>query len=557
MKIINGFNNFLVDLILEDEKKKFHGVTELPFVISHRLHKLLSTINHPIAKKIIQTDKEREDKKVTFVDYSNENDNKFSLVNSNKAFDNIEQEYGDKIDNLDKLKVSQQLDSLVASDMVVLNNYWTKNRAEVKIGSFIGKVYPNEFKQGGDPGQDIESFVQAVVAKRKSVDELKNNFKIVKGEDIKKYYNYSMNDTANDNGDSVGGPLAGSCMRYDKCDDYVDFYAQNEDVSMLVLFSDNEERKDKIIGRAILWELSSPSGRTFMDRIYYRYESDMAAFKQYAEKNGWLHKRSQSMSASEKIVDTKTGESDWMNLKTLSTFKQTSYYPYMDTMKWFYINDGYLTNDEDIIDYEEIYFLESTSGGYDDAGEEDHEGQTYVEYYDDWIDDDELIYCELGDEYRKSEDSTYCEYYEKDATSDYVDDNMVYSDYINSYLEYDDATHSDVLHDYILNDDVVHIYSGADGSFEDIYEEDDVTSEGDDYHTILYRRDNQEYHFVNEFEKYFVKVPINNVHKEHKHKVWDKDRLYKVDGEWYYEFDTKVKDQKTGQFRFPSKINQL
>jgi hypothetical protein len=118
MKIVNNFNDFLIDLLLEDDKKKFHGVTELPFVISPRLKRLLSGINHPIAKRIIKTDEEREDKKVTFVDYDDNNHNKFTLVNSNKAFDNIEQAYSKTVDNLDKLKASQELDKLVVKDSI-------------------------------------------------------------------------------------------------------------------------------------------------------------------------------------------------------------------------------------------------------------------------------------------------------------------------------------------------------------------------------------------------------------------------------------------------------
>ena len=553
MKQVNNFNDFLVNLILEDENKKFHGVTELPFVLSDDLKKLLKTINHPIATKLLEIDKERTDKKVTMVDLDEKDYNKITLLNSNKAYDNLFNQFKKNNSEVEDGKVENTLKTINLKNRDLKEyEWWTKNRATVKLGSFIGKVFPNEYKQGGNPGQDIESFVQSVIAKRNFLDNPVDNFKIVKGDDIIKYYNYKMNDTSDIDGASVGGPLAGSCMRNDSCADYVNFYAQNKDVSMLVLFSDNDNRKEKIVGRAILWELSSPSGRTFMDRIYYRYESDMAAFKQYAEKNGWLYKNSQNMSYSERIVDSKTGESNYMNLKTLSTFEQTQYYPYMDTMKWFYIDQGYLTNDEDIIDGEEVYFLESTGGGYQDAGEEDHDGQTYVEYYDEWVDDDELIYCDLGEEYRRSDDSVYCEYYDQDATTEYVDRNMVYSEYESSYLEDSDAVHSDVMDDHIPENNAVPVYGGADGDFEDVYDTDDVTHEEDDYYTIVYKgKDKKTYNFNKDDKNYFIKVSIgpDGWRQEYKHKVWDKDKIFKVDGKWYFEYDTKVKDKLIGQTR--------
>ena len=311
MKKTKDFNEFLMDLMLEKDKPKFHGVTELPFVLSARLKRLLSSIKHPIAKKLIEIDKAREDKKLTFVDLSEEAENKFSLVNSNKAYDNFIKSFNDLELDVNPKDVKQKMDDMPNFDHDYDSPLWSKNRAEVKIGSFVGKVFPKEFQQGGNPGNDIESFVQAIIAKRKSNESGDDRFKIVKGEEIKKYYyqgNYDVKN-ADDDTNVHGSPLAGSCMRYDYCEDYVDFYAQNTGASMLILFSDVDGREEKIVGRAIIWELAQPSGRTFMDRIYYRYESDMAMFKQYAEKQGWLYKSQQNMSATSDIVDTRSGES--------------------------------------------------------------------------------------------------------------------------------------------------------------------------------------------------------------------------------------------------------
>ena len=103
--------------------------------------------------------------------------------------------------------------------------------------------------------------------------------------------------------------------------------------------SDDEDEEDKIMGRAILWDIEYINGRKsereFMDRIYYIYESDMMLFKEFAKKNGWLHKISQNMYSGDKIVDTVDNSSNYMELQTVSTFKKNDYYPYMDTMKSF------------------------------------------------------------------------------------------------------------------------------------------------------------------------------------------------------------------------------
>jgi hypothetical protein len=553
MKKVKDFNDFIFDLMLEAEKPKFHGVTELPFVLSLRLKQLLTKINHPIAKRLIETDKQREDKKITFVDLSDEADNKFSIINSNKAYDNFIDAYKEVDLNLDVMDVKRKMDDMInftASDNSKIIN---KNRADVKIGSFIGKVYPKEFKQGGDPGNDIESFVQAVIAKRKSSDDIEERFKLVNGQDIVKYYYSGNYDVKNPDDDTPvhGSTLASSCMRYDYCADYVSFYANNKDVSLLVLMSDVDGKEDKIVGRAIVWKLSQPSGRTFMDRIYFRYESDMAMFKQYAEKQGWLHKASQNMRAFTNVVDTRDGSSQHRDLRTLPTFKTNDYYPYMDTLKYFHIDDGYLTNDDDDDKKGEVIFLEDTDGGYEAMGEQGR----YIDYYGRNMDEDDLIYCEYGGDYRTVDDAIWLEQYGDYATEEYIENNLVWSDYYEQYLDPDESIFSEYHDDYILNEDAIDIYQNADESLEDVEETGDVRHVDEIGRSVIkyQSKDGDLYYFDKDtYGNYFVKVPqiSTNIYEDGwKHKVWDKDKIYRHEGEWHYEFDPKVKDEKIGQKR--------
>jgi len=556
MKITKDFNDFLIDMLLESENKKGHGVTELPFMMSPALKSVLSSISHPIAKKLLKADEEREDKKVTFVDLDEDNNKKFTLVNSNKAFDNIKDEYGGKVKELTKLSVSLELDNLNITNFVMTNNYWKKNRATVKIGSFIGKVFPDEYKQSGNPGNDIESFVQAIIAKRielKDRREGKGRFKLVKGEDIVKYYDESVYDVEDeDENDIDGSPLANSCMRYERCGDYVNFYAQNKDVSMLILFSDVEGREDKIVGRAIVWKLGMPSGRTFMDRIYYRYDSDMAMFKQYAEKQGWLYKSKQDMFEDTKIVDPKDDTINRINMSTTDTVKKTPYYPYMDTLKWFNIEKGYLTNDSDIEQSGyEFYKLEHTEGGYES------DDRIYVEFYDESFDEDDLTYCQLGDDYRKHDDAHYVESSDQYATQEYVDDNMVWSDNENTLLYRDDAIYSDYNSDYIRVNDSIELSSGADEpNMDEVREIDDIRHEDEIGSSVINYIDEYgitHYFDMDEYGEYFITVKTGpepgEENKMWKHKIWDKDKLFKYKGIWYYEYDVDMKDKIIGQTR--------
>jgi hypothetical protein len=546
MNKVNNYNDFLLDKIFEDNKPKGHGVNELPFVISHTLKKILQSINHTIATKILEIDEKRKEEKVTFVDIDKDKENYFSIVNSNKAYDNAFNKYKDKIEDLGEDKIKDAFKRIKPGSSTYLEDYWIKNRSSIRIGAFINKVFPNEFKSGGSPGEDIESFVQAIIAKR----QVTNKFKLVEGEDIVKYYNSDMYDTKNENGDEIiGTSLQKSCMRYSNCSEYIEFYSENN-VKLLILFSDVVGREDLIVGRAIVWELSYPSGRTFMDRIYYRHESDMAMFKQYADSKGWLYKSSQNMGASTAIVDPrKNGDSDYLTLRTTKDFKKSSNntYPYMDTLKYFYVDYEYLSNKEPNSD-ETVYLLESTSGEYDELNTEP-EG-IYIEYYDDYFDEDDVVYCELGDDYRTNDDAIYIERYGQYATERYVERNLVWSDYEDTYIETDDAVWSDYHNDYIDNNNSITMYIGADEkNIEDVSESDDVRHENEIGDSVI---SYDPYYFdMNDYGDYFVKVNVNgyNSYKEYKHKVWDKDKLFKFNGEWYYEYDSYIKDKVIGQKR--------
>lgn len=209
------------------------------------------------------------------------------------------------------------------------------NKSEMRIGRFIRGILQKYKKDFTD--SEIESFVntyKSVLDFDKSKFDL---FEIVKGNDIKKYY-YEKNYL------SQKGPLGASCMKYERCQKYLDIYCVNTNVCSLLILKDVDD-KSKIIGRALIWETSIGK---FMDRIYYIKDSDINLFTKYAKDNDMHFKTSPNYNKDKKI----TIQLENFNFK---------YYPYMDTFKYLKLN-GELSN---IIDSkEEFYILEETFGGH-------------------------------------------------------------------------------------------------------------------------------------------------------------------------------------------------
>ena len=143
---------------------------------------------------------------------------------------------------------------------------------EIRVGSFVQTL----LRKAGEKftPQELEDFVIKFNNEVKTKKEnLFKNFEIVKGDDIKKYY-------LEDNYESGNHTLGGSCMRYSRCQPYLNIYSKNpEQVSLVILRSD--EDPEKIKGRALLWNayyLTSNqddyNGKLFMDRIYTNNSKD-------------------------------------------------------------------------------------------------------------------------------------------------------------------------------------------------------------------------------------------------------------------------------------------
>lgn len=547
-----------------NEENGFHGVTELAFVMSNDMVKLLEGIPHEISEELLKLNTFREDSKVTMVGLSDTDFTKFTLVNSNKAYDNVLNYYAFLEKEPDKEDIIKRaFSNMKPNTELTKKEMWVKNRVTIRIGAFIKKIFPGKFKQGGEPGQDIESFVHAVVARRESGKKnVKDRFKLVYGDDIVKYYNVDNSDIMDSQGNRIEGTLGKSCMRYYDCGNYVQFYANNKDVGLLVLFSDVDGREEQIVGRALIWELETPKDRIFMDRVYYNDEGVLALFIDYANAEGYLYKNKQNSSSDFTLMDPVNNTSNRnVKLTTVNTFEPHEYYPYVDTLKWYNRTDKYLTNDHHIEDSPgDVIFLESEDGGF--AGGVDN-GKEFSDYYNEWVDVDELIYCAYGDDKRKEDDTYYVKRTKNYATREYVDQYMSWSNYNDEWIMDDDSMYSEFHGTNIHDDDAIDMYDivedvEASDDIDDVFikDEDDGIRHKDEIgiSVIEYKaKDDWEYHFdKKKYEDQFILVKTSHYPDEkieYKHRILDSDKLYKWEDKWYYRFDIKSKDKVIGQKR--------
>jgi len=400
MEKVKNFNSFLSDLILEQI-----GQGELPIKLSKRLSNLLGELNHTIADRLLEDDEDGMPSKFTLIDLDDKEIDMFTYATSPKIT-----EYIVKNTNTEDLEKNLKY---YDSHAEVRSEMWTVNRSPIKIGKLINKIYPNMFVNAGKSGQDIESFVNAVKSERSKHE---GKFKIVKGEDIVKYYNQDKYESGS------YSALHNSCMAYSHCAPYIGFYANN-DVELVVLMSD---KGDIIRGRAILWNLTHIDGRKverkFMDRIYTIQQHDVEKFINLAEKNGWLYKKDQDMYDSTPIIDT-VDDTEEQRILKIKGIKKHKAYPYMDTMKYFNIRGGFLTNDENSAGSSFIT-LESADGGYINSNGYE---LSYDEYSDSIVNEDDMVWLDNEDRNMHRDHAVYSEYEGEWASPEYAEEHWKYS----------------------------------------------------------------------------------------------------------------------------------
>ncbi len=283
---------------------------------------------------------------------------------------------------------------------------WTSSkRFNAKAGSVIKKIFPNFTER------EIDNFITLY---RSIISKPDFKFKVVKGEDIKKYYHYSQ---YFDNSSSLGA----SCMKHDSCQDFLDIYTENSDkVSLLIMVNPS----DKILGRALLWNLPDIK---LMDRIYTIDDNDLTLyFKKWAQDNGFFYKKEQKWNNTLFFIRP-DGKSVQLELSVeIDNIRNFERFPYFDTFKFYSPSKKRLYN---FMPQSGFDYILSSPDGY--KQESDH-----------------LAQCSKSKLFYYKGDTQYVDY----LNSRVFNGDLHFSDVNDCYIYKDDCIWDEELRDYIFSD---------------------------------------------------------------------------------------------------------
>ena len=308
------------------------------------------------------------------------------------------------------------------------SKFWKSGRTpHYSIGRWVRHIF-NDVRETPIKDSDLESFVNAYKSTYDKVNNVSEKFELVKGEDIRYWY-------LEDRYEEVKGQLGNSCMRYAKCQKYLDIYVQNPEVcNLLILKGDTP---DKIIGRALVWTINDGpgvAGKRYMDRVYTINDSDKLLFQTYAKEHDIL-----TTSNSYKI-SVKKGRYD--------------YYPYMDTFTCYNYETGILSTSDA---GDNILNLQNTDGTAEDGS-----GMVWSDYHNEYIDEDDARWCEDVETWVHYDNVVWLEYMDE-----YVSDSAdtVYSEYFDGSYYREDAVYSTCMDDWLKENDsdVIEIKTNAEG----------------------------------------------------------------------------------------------
>jgi hypothetical protein len=290
------------------------------------------------------------------------------------------------------------------------SEFWTSSRRfHVKPGGFISKVFKNVSPK------DVEIFSNLFrVESRKP----KFTFKVVSGEDIRKYYHHSYHA-------SDYGSLGVSCMRYDSCQKMMDMYVENPDkISMIIMFND----EDAIMGRSLLWNFD---GNKIMDRIYTINDEQLPFyFKKWATDNDYLFRCQQNWYNSMNFQNLNV-EKKFLKLEVKLENFDFRYYPYLDTFRFYSPGSGTFSNFKP--KGRDYYTLCSSDGG------------TYSYDY--------LVFDDVDKYFRHRGDTVYLDYLNITTNPN----NCNYSDIHDCHILNEHSEWRDDIRDYIYIGEYSHL----------------------------------------------------------------------------------------------------
>lgn len=251
----------------------------------------------------------------------------------------------------DRKTVINKLDGLELDNGLDDSKIWLTSRNNIKVGRLARAILTSSSIAVTD--REIEEFSNQFKATFDAMGDVFNQFDVVKGNDIAKWYKRSKYVSGD-------GSLNNSCMA-GVDSSYFDIYTKNKQVSLVILYSD--ESSEKIKGRAILWDARHKDGKSimFMDRIYTVAESDIELFKQFAQKNGWWYKTRQSYDLEYRNI---TNGSETTSKRVFCDLDKVDFdeYPYVDTLCFINLDNKTASNRSRNADRA----LRDTDGEWDD-----------------------------------------------------------------------------------------------------------------------------------------------------------------------------------------------
>jgi hypothetical protein len=249
---------------------------------------------------------------------------------------------GEGVYNQDKLRQVDDKSKLV----------WSKNRQDVQVGrsmnALLNLAKQNDATINFTP-RDLELFVNDYKAALDKFNDKFSFFDVVQGDQIHFYYD-------SDNYYDADYTLGGSCMAGAR-ESMLSIYCDNDNVSLVIFRAPEDE--ERIVGRAILWKLLD--GKFFMDRIYSNNDSDVNLFREYAKEEGWYSKRHNNSSSNNSVYDP-SGNEIQIDL-SCQLGRGHDEFPYLDTLKFYSPKTGIISyKKQDGINY----FCEDTDGGFED-----------------------------------------------------------------------------------------------------------------------------------------------------------------------------------------------
>ena len=449
--MIHRYNSFTEDLLLENIINESFIYYTKDFKDS--LLKLRNLKKSTIAQNLLEVEYTDVKPDMTFISLGdNEGDIKFTQFKKALSLIKKVEDSEPPSQNLYKEIERRLSDGTIRQndvfDLFTDSNYElsTKSRNSTGIGRLVNQIFPGKYSS-----KEVEEFVNNFKNINKPSE---NKFLLVKGEDIRKYYLVS-------NYEQEAGDLGNSCMRYDKCQKYLDIYVKNPEIVSLLVYVTEE---DKVLGRSLVWKLNDhkssdiEDAEIFMDRIYGKDDSVTQLFRDYSDKQGWA-RRTYSGYSQVRNVTYKGEEHSYVDMRIKLDNADFNYYPYMDTFKRLRISDNLLFNDDN---EEEDWSLTCTDGTYEDFG------GVWSDYHDRRIPENEAVYSDWEDTYILRNYAVevtlgsrrYRGWYPEDH------DSLIYDEFREEWINENDAVYSEFLDKSFFNEDEEYIITWVD---DDIY----------------------------------------------------------------------------------------